>query len=278
MTTSKISLITATYNRRDFFPNIIRCVLAQTYPLDKMEWIIIDDGEDKIEDLIKPYLDNPKKNKGLTFRYYYYPEKLKLGRKRNLLNEKSTGDIIVCLDDDDFYPPTRVSHAVTKLNQQKKAIIAGASKLFCYYNHIKKVYEYGPYGPYHGTNATFAYRREYLKKHSYEDHAEQAEESFFTNKFTEPLIQLDPYKTMLCIVHNHNTFDKIDIIGKKQFKSKECRHRLKDFVKDKKLRDFYINIKINPDKNKRGNRKKKEDTDNVPDSSDSIFDNASKKT
>ena len=89
MTTSKISLITATYNRRDFFPNIIRCVLAQTYPLDKMEWIIIDDGEDKIEDLIKPYLDNPKKNKGLTFRYYYYPEKLKLGRKRNLLNEKS---------------------------------------------------------------------------------------------------------------------------------------------------------------------------------------------
>lgn len=253
MTTETISLITATYNRREFFPNIIRCVLQQTYPLNKMEWIIIDDGKDCIRDIIQPYIDNPKKNKGLKFRYYYFDKRIRLGHKRNLLNQKATGSIIVCLDDDDYYPPTRVSHAVKKLNQNKNCLIAGASTLFCYYNHIKKIYQYGPYGPYHGTNATFAYRREYLKKHHYEDTADQAEESFFTNKFTEPLVQLDPYKTMLCIVHNQNTFDKIDILGKPQFKSKDCPHRLKDFVKDKKLRDFYTGIKIKDRKEDRGN-------------------------
>ena len=261
MTGDKVSIITATYNRRNFFPNIIRCVLAQTYPLHKMEWIIIDDGEDCIRDIVEPYLNDKKKNKGLTFRYYYYPEKLKLGYKRNLLNQKTTGNIIVCLDDDDFYPPSRVSHAVFKLNQQNRCIIAGASTLFCYYNHLKKIYQYGPYGPYHGTNATFAYRREYLKTHKYEDDAEQAEESFFTNKFTEPLIQLDPYKTMICIVHNNNTFDKVDIVGNPKFKSQLCKHKLKEFVRDKKLRDFYTSIKINPDKSQRGN--KHIDTDKI---------------
>ena len=71
-----VSLITATYNRREFFPNIIRCVLAQTYPLHRMEWVIIDDGQDCIEDLIKPYLEDKKKNKGLKFRYYYSKDKL----------------------------------------------------------------------------------------------------------------------------------------------------------------------------------------------------------
>tara|TARA_B100001758_G_C18301484_1_gene552635 strand:+ start:289 stop:1110 length:822 start_codon:yes stop_codon:yes gene_type:complete len=249
-----ISLITATYNRREFFPNIIRCVLAQTYPLHRMEWVIIDDGQDCIEDLIKPYLEDNKKNKGLKFRYYYSKDKIKLGRKRNMLNEHAKGDIIVCLDDDDFYPPVRVSHAVTQLEKKKKFLIAGCSTLHCYYNHVKEIYQYGPYGPYHGTNATFAYRKEYLKNHHYEDHAEQAEEAFFTNKFSEPLIQLDPYKTMLCIVHNHNTFDKVDILGNPQFKSKLCNHKLKNFVKDKKLRDFYTAIKIKENKEERGNK------------------------
>ena len=34
-------------------------------------------------------------------------KKIKLGRKRNLIHEKCKGDIIVYMDDDDFYPPDR---------------------------------------------------------------------------------------------------------------------------------------------------------------------------
>ena len=68
-----------------------------------MEWIVIDDGEDKVEDLFK---DVP------GVKYFGYEEKIKLGRKRNLMHEKCKGDIIVYMDDDDFYPPDRVNHAV----------------------------------------------------------------------------------------------------------------------------------------------------------------------
>ena len=47
-----VSLITPTYNRRLFMPQAIRNYLNQNYPENNMEWIIADDGEDKIEDLI----------------------------------------------------------------------------------------------------------------------------------------------------------------------------------------------------------------------------------
>ena len=47
-----VSICTPTFNRRPFIPIIIKCFENQTYPKDKMEWIIVDDGTDKIEDLV----------------------------------------------------------------------------------------------------------------------------------------------------------------------------------------------------------------------------------
>ena len=54
---SFVSVITPTYNRRFFIPTLIKCFLSQTYPQRLMEWIIMDDGEDKIGDLVKPIKD-----------------------------------------------------------------------------------------------------------------------------------------------------------------------------------------------------------------------------
>ena len=47
-----VSVCTPTYNRRPFIPNMLRCFKHQDYPMNKMEWIILDDGSDPIEDLI----------------------------------------------------------------------------------------------------------------------------------------------------------------------------------------------------------------------------------
>ena len=43
-----------------------------------------------------------------------------LGAKRNFIHEKCNGSIIVYMDDDDYYPPDRISHAVEKLQNDKK--------------------------------------------------------------------------------------------------------------------------------------------------------------
>ena len=46
-----VSVVTPTYNRRKFIPTLIELFKAQTYPQDRMEWIILDDGQDKVGDL-----------------------------------------------------------------------------------------------------------------------------------------------------------------------------------------------------------------------------------
>ena len=87
-----------------------------------------------------------------------------LGKKRNLMHEKSKGDIIVYMDDDDYYPPERVSHSVMKLVSNPKALCGGSSELYLWFNTLNKMYKFGPYGPKHSTAGTFAFKRKLLNK------------------------------------------------------------------------------------------------------------------
>ena len=194
-----VSVCTPTFNRRPFIPFMINGFNSQTYPKDKLEWIIIDDGTDKIGDLVSK-LPNVK--------YFSYNEKMSLGKKRNLMHEKSRGDIIVYMDDDDYYPPERISHAVETLNKNPKALCAGSSEIYIWFKHIQKMIQFGPYGPNHATAGTFAFRRQLLKQTSYDDTAALAEEKHFLKNYTIPFVQLNPLKTILVFSHIHNTFDK----------------------------------------------------------------------
>lgn len=241
MSRETVSILTPTYNRRKYIPTLIDCYKNQKYPKHLMEWIIVDDGEDSVEDLFKGV-------EGV--RYYRYEEKLKLGKKRNLLHSLAKNDIIVYMDDDDYYPPERVSHAVFRMNA-RKVDLAGSSKMFMYFTHIDKICSVGPYGPYHATAGTFAFRKKLLKECSYEDDAECSEEAYFLKRYTIPMVQLDPLKTILVISHEHNTFDKKKLIGNEaQYKMKMTNFTLKSFLKqakDKKnfnkLKKFYDLVK-----------------------------------
>ena len=62
---------------------------------------------------------------------------------------------IVYIDDDDYYPPERISHAVTMLQTHPKALCAGASEIYIYFKHIDQMIQFGPYGPNHATAGTF---------------------------------------------------------------------------------------------------------------------------
>ena len=198
-----ISVCTPTFNRRPFVPSMIKCFENQTYPKDRMEWIIIDDGTDKIEDLVA-HLPRVK--------YFKYDDKMTLGKKRNLLNEKSSGNIIVYMDDDDYYPPYRVSHAVDALTNSD-ALCAGSSITFIYFKHIHKMYQFGPYGPNHSTAATFAFKRKLLEITKFDETSCVAEERTFLKGYTIPFVQLDPVKSILVFSHTQNSFDKKELLN-----------------------------------------------------------------
>jgi len=199
----EVSVVTPTYNRRKFIPTLIELYKNQTYPKEKMEWIIVDDGRDKVEDLFQAAAkDIP------NLRYIYVDEKMRIGAKRNLLNKEARGAIIVAMDDDDYYPPERISHAVETLQANPRALCAGSSEIYLYFKQIRKMYQFGPYNPNHATAATFAFRRELLTISRYDDKACLAEEKHFLKDYTIPFVQLDPLKTILVFSHEHNSFDK----------------------------------------------------------------------
>ena len=229
-----VSVCTPTYNRRPFISAMLKCFDHQDYPKHRMEWIIVDDGTDKVEELVK---DHP------NVRYFKYDEKMTLGKKRNIVHDKSVGDILVYMDDDDYYPPQRVSHAVETLQKNPQALCAGSSELSIYFKHIQKMYQFGPYKATHGTAGTFAFRREMLKESRYDEEACLAEEKSFLKDYTVPFVQLDPDKVILVFSHEQNTFDKRKLLdnANPQF-VKESSKTIDDFIKDKDLKDFYLNL------------------------------------
>jgi len=199
-----VSVCTPTFNRRPFIPYMIKCFNHQTYPKDKIEWIIVDDGTDKIEELLT---DIPQ------IKYFKYDSKMTLGEKRNIMHSKCKGEIIVYMDDDDYYPPERISHAVEMLQKHPEALCGGSSIMNIYFKHINKMFQFGPYGEKHATAATFAFRRKLLEDTSYDNGACLAEEKHFLKNYTVPFVQFDSLKTILVFSHIHNSFDKKDLLN-----------------------------------------------------------------
>jgi glycosyltransferase involved in cell wall biosynthesis len=97
----KVTLVTPTANRSWAIDLCIRNFYGFKYPQDKLEWIILD--YHPTENVTLP--PDPR------IRYVELPsdqEDLPLWEKRNRLAEMATGDIIIHMDDDDYYFPNSI--------------------------------------------------------------------------------------------------------------------------------------------------------------------------
>lgn len=201
-----VSLCTVTYNRAQFLPLLQRHILAQTYPRHRLEWVLVDDSDDGGPEF------QPDQAQGLKIVHRRLDRHLPLGEKRNLSHTLCSGDIIVYLDDDDYYPPTRVAHAVERL-LGSEALIAGSTILPILFLPERELWIAGPYGSQHATAGTFAFKRQLLEQSRYDDAKSFAEEKSFLKDYTLPMVQLDPNSTILCIAHDRNTFEKRKLIA-----------------------------------------------------------------
>lgn len=199
--TPNVSICTITHNRRDHLCRLQTCIEKQTYPLHKIEWLILDDSTDYQESL------SLSSKTPITIKYQRLKKKLTLGAKRNLSHKLCSGEIIVYMDDDDFYFPERVRHAVNTLSNSK-ASIAGCTYLHIYFSDDDQLWLSGPFGKKHATAGTFAMTKEFARHNCYDNNASCNEEKSFLNDYSIPMEQLDPLQTMICISHSANTFDK----------------------------------------------------------------------
>ena len=238
--TPEVSIVTPTYNRREFIPILLKIYANQTFPKEKMEWIIVDDGQDNVEDL---FLEASTLIPNI--RYIKLDEKLRIGAKRNYLNKQARAPIIIAVDDDDYYSPHRVQTIVDVFQKYPKADLVGSSEMHLYYTDTKKLYTVGPYQPNHATNNTMAWRKRYSDTHKHDEFVTKAEEKSFLDDYTHPMIQLDP-STILHICHTDNTVDKqrlrkVHLSDPRQAKEKmrACNYTLSDLVNEKDIYSFY---------------------------------------
>ena len=227
--------ICPTYNRRLFLPKLIHLFNSQTYPKNRLKLIILDDSDESNEDLI---INNENIN------YIYKKEKMTLGKKRNMLNTLALdmeADYIACLDDDDYYPPEKISYTI-RMMIAHKSIISGTSKVYVYFTNLDKIYIFGPHGNSHATNGTFVYHSKFITNEGnlrlYNEELNKGEEKEFLENFTIPILQLDPLQVIVCIAHNTNTVNKYDLIKK----GSEFNQKIKKLIKDKHMLEFYNNM------------------------------------
>ena len=212
-----VTVVCPTYNRRAFLPFMLAQFFRMDYP--NKELLVLDDSPASNADLFEGF-------EGRGVRYVYDAQKRTIAEKRARLNELARGEYILCMDDDDVQHPDRIRHSVAALRASGGAkALAGATLLYVYYKALDRVYVFGPYADNHGTHGTMCYTRAYAAAHGYDPARSHAEEARFTNDFTEPMAQLDPRRTILCIAHGANTFDKNTVI---QF-ARETTLGLRDF-------------------------------------------------
>ncbi len=230
-----VSVVTPTWNRGAFLPYLLYMYRYQDYPADRRELIILDDSPQSHQHIIDRLTNGTPES--FNIRYIHHPEKLPLGKKRNMLNELARGEYILCMDDDDYYSPDKISYSIAMM-QKHRALISGSDQIPIWYSHINRIFKSRSFGPHNILNGTFCYHRNYLKKHRYDDDCNLGEEKSFTDNFSVNPLQLPGERTILCISHSHNTFDKDFILGA----STPVNAVLTDIVSDPLLRNAYLGL------------------------------------
>ena len=206
--TPTVSIVTLLADRRHFIPLLRKCVELQTYPKDKIEWIIVDDGQGAARE----EFDAPNEV------YFRLNKKFALGRKRQLACDVASGEFIFFFDDDDLHFPHRIERGVSRLRKTGSKMIAGNSALLLADVKSEDVIQSGPFDKNHATAGTFAFRKEYMKHSSFRMSDTAGEEVHFLKNWSIPMIQMHPQDSIIALSHADNTVSKENIFEKAEVK------------------------------------------------------------
>ena len=248
------SIITPTYKRANFMEKLVECIKAQSVNHDEIEWVIFDDSPEINKDaenrtgiyskLSFPYYyywsstwNRIGKKRNVINRLaigdiiicfddddLHHPERIKhtvsklnsnpkiniAGSTYSLLAFKNNG--IVQSKESNFAVIQYADGTKEKKFSNLKVSDLVIAKTPTIYKIVGNKGQ--GFGRYHSTAGLMAYRREYAISNKFCEDVSYAEESYFTNKFKEPLVQLDPWKIILITCHRDNTYDKLSYIKK----------------------------------------------------------------
>jgi hypothetical protein len=193
-----ISIITITRDRRIFMPLANYSYLIQSYPEDKLEWVIVDDGDDPIEDTLM----------GIPNVKYIRCDKMTIGEKRNLGVRSAMYDTLVMMDDDDVYPNNSILHRVAMLNFSPKKDCVFCTTIPCY-----DICKYSSFVnvppstlPMHQrvSEASLCFTRSFWEEKNFPD-IQIAESEAFIQGREQACREISPQEVIVSLVHTKNT-------------------------------------------------------------------------
>ena len=205
----KVSVVTLTHNRKNFFKLAIQNYIYDTYPKDKVEWIIIDDSQadHKVHSLFtKNILEN------YDIKYHHYTKKISIGQKRNIGVKKASGEIIIFMDDDDLYYPNSILHRVFALMISKKECVY-CSSIACF--HINKYISMINVPPFNHaykkrvSEASMAFYKSFWKEKCFRDGSNGAEAEEFIDGRYDKCLEISWIQIFISLMHSKNTSNKI---------------------------------------------------------------------
>lgn len=199
----RVSICTITRNRPTLLALLASCVATQAYPAERLEWVVIDDSDPGPEPDLRA-----AQRAGIPVRLVRLASPLPIGAKRNLCHRHASGDLLVLMDDDDYYPPSRVPAAVAALcSGEGDVALCTRVPLLLLPEGSRWL---SPTFPAMAATAnSLAYSRAYLEAgHCFDPEAWEAEESSFLAGAARAPLVLDPAASLTCIGHGGNTVDK----------------------------------------------------------------------
>jgi hypothetical protein len=194
-----VSIVTITRDRRAFIPLAKYSFMAQGYPEEKLEWVIVDDGKDQIKDLVSD-LPNVK--------YVLSDDPMTIGAKRNLGIEKASHDVLVMMDDDDVYPNNSVLTRVAFMKSAPEKQAVFCTTIPCYDIHDKKSFMNVPPNTLamseRVSEATLCFTRDFWNTRKFPDQ-QIAEGGAFIRDREVMCRELSPQDVIVSLVHSKNT-------------------------------------------------------------------------
>ena len=189
-----VSIVTITYNRRIFMPLAKYSYMIQSYPEDKLEWVIVDDGDDPIEDTL---IGVP------NVKYVRLDKKMTIGEKRNIGVQNAMYDTIVMMDDDDVYPNNSILHRVVMM---KDCVFCTTLPCYDIQNHISfmNVPPYTLPMAQRVSEASLAFKKSFWEARKFSDE-QIAEGNAFIHGREEMCRELSPQEVIVSLVHSGNT-------------------------------------------------------------------------
>jgi len=134
-----ISIVTLIYNRKKFFDLACHSLMISDYPKDKIEWILVDDSDDPMEQNSDTIMGVANSTSAFKIVYVPLTGKRPISDKRNIGVNKATSNIILFMDDDDHYPETSIRRRVGWLTKHPWNPNAVACTTIACYDLVKGI-------------------------------------------------------------------------------------------------------------------------------------------